>query len=144
MRPRILRLGATAAVPALVALGLAALTMTATASTASPGAPASHVTQSAPNYLANHATHVQKAASDCAEITDNGGHGLSILSHGTDDDDVTVEDTGNCFTAINPMPTVTGTAYEYENQSGNCLYVDTKPITSLPQVAVALGTGSRN
>jgi hypothetical protein len=130
MRPRILRLGAMAAVPALAALGLTAVTMTASASTASPAAPAAQVAQSAPNYLANHANPVQEVAGDCAEITDNGGQGLSILSHGTDHDNVTVEDTGNCDVAIHPevVPNGTptgGTAYEYENQSGNCLYVDT-------------------
>lgn len=129
MRPRILRLGAMAAVPALAALGLMAVT-TASASTASPVAPASQVAGLAPNYLANHANPVQEVAGDCAEITDNGGHGLSILSHGTDGADVTVEDTGNCDVAIYPEAVYSGTvmagiAYEYENQSGNCLYVDT-------------------
>jgi hypothetical protein len=124
MRPRIIRLGVMAAVPALAALALA-VTMTASASTASPVAPAAQVAQSAPNYLANHANPVQEVAGDCAEITDNGGHGLSILSHGTDDIDVTVEPSGNCDVAINPIMQSDGDlAYEYENQSGNCLGVD--------------------
>ncbi len=125
MRPRILRLGAMAAAPALAALGLTAVTITASASAASPVAPAAQVAQLAPNYLANHANPVQEVAGDCAEITDNGGAGLSILSHGTDDIDVTVEPSGNCDIAVNPIGTIDGgEAYEYENQSGNCLGVD--------------------
>jgi hypothetical protein len=124
MRPRIRRLGAALAVPALAALGLTAVTITADASTASPVAPAVQATQLAPNYLANHANPVEEVAGDCAEITDNGGGGLSILSHGTDDIDVTVEPTGNCDVAVFPQTTDFGTAFEYENQSGNCLYLN--------------------
>jgi opacity protein-like surface antigen len=127
-----------AAVPALAVLGLTAVTMTASASTASPVAPAAQVAQSAPNYLANHANPVQEIAGDCAEITDNGGAGWHILSHGTGEVPVTVEGSGNCDVAIYPDSTAWGTAYEYENQSGNCLGVD------LDTTAVTTSSGCSN
>jgi hypothetical protein len=140
MRPRIITLGAMAAVPALAALGLAAVTMTANASTASLMAPAAQVAQSAPNYLANHANPVQEVAGDCAEITDDAGHGLSILTHGAGVD-VTVEDTGLCYIAVYPVTFVKWTAYEYENPSGNCLYVDTNTDYVTSAVGCSDGNG---
>jgi hypothetical protein len=143
MRPRILRLGAMAAVPALAALGLTAVTMTASASTASPVAPAAQAAGLVPNYLANHANPVQEVAGDCAEMTDNGGQGLSILSHGTDDIDVTVEPSGNCFKPVNPdiLPNHEGKAWEYENQSGNCLGVDLDTATITTSSGCSKGNG---
>jgi hypothetical protein len=123
MRSRILRLGAMAAVPALAALGLMAVTTTASASTASPVPPVTRLAGVSPDYLGNHANPLQAVAGDCAEITDNGGHGLSILSHGIGNS-VTVEDSGNCFTPVNEKTESYGKAWEYENQSGNCLGVD--------------------
>jgi hypothetical protein len=142
MRRRILRLGAMAAVPVLGALGLTAVTMTASASTASPVAPAAQMAQSAPNYLANHANPVQEIAGDCAEITDNGGQGLSILSHGTGEIDVTVEPSGNCDSVIYPDPQKGGgTAYEYQNQSGNCLGLDIDTDTVTTSSGCSNGNG---
>lgn len=144
------RITALLAVLALVTFGLAAAT-SAGASTA-PASPvsASHHTVRSPaanaaatrapvtpslsparllTGLASHADPVREVAGDCAEITDNGGDGLSILSHGTDDIDVTVEDSGNCFTPTNEIIEPYGNAWEYKNQSGNCLGVDVDTAT---------------
>jgi hypothetical protein len=60
----------------------------------------------------------------CGEISDNGGFGLEMRGDGVGGD-VYMNSDGNCFTAIDKTYEVSylAYAYEYQNGSGNCLYV---------------------